>query len=349
MTITQLEYVMAVDEHRNFAAAAKRCYITQPTLSMQIKKLEEELGVLIFDRSKKPVVPTDIGKRVIEIARDGLAHLSRIEDAVREDREGLSGPLRVGIIPTLSPYLVPLFAGRFAAEHPKVHVHLQEMLSAQIVAGLRNDQLDLGVLVTPLGERGIRESPLFYERFHLYLSPGHPLLEHRSVDLAALNRKELWVLQDGHCFRDQVLKICPGMADQQAPLLGRDTSPEAALSGSSTAAREGQQSEGLSNQGGGIQLEAGSLATLKGLVDRHQGFTMLPELATLGLTAEEQQRLRPFKNPLPYREVSIVVHRRFLRQQLIEAFTGALLDAIPSGMKDPMRKSEGRVIPYMPA
>jgi LysR family hydrogen peroxide-inducible transcriptional activator len=323
MTITQLEYVLAVDEHRNFAAAAKRCYITQPTLSMQIKKLEEELGVLIFDRSKKPVVPTDIGTRIIAVARDGLAQLNEIPDMVRQDREGLSGPLRVGVIPTLSPYLVPLFAGSFAQAHPKVRLQIQEMLTAQIVSALRNDQLDLGLLVTPLGERGIREKPLFYERFQLYLSPEHPLLTQASVDLASLEREELWVLQDGHCFRDQVLRICPG---QQL-----------------------QRTSGASELRGGIQLEAGSLSTLKGLVDRHQGYTMLPELATLGLTAEEQKRLRSFQEPLPYREVSMVVHRRFRRQQLIEAFAEAVLKAVPKSMRKSLNSHEAAVIPYLPA
>lgn len=342
MTITQLEYVLAVDEHRNFAAAAKRCFITQPTLSMQIKKLEAELGVLIFDRSKKPVVPTDIGIRIIAMARDGLAQLHQIPEMVREDREGLSGPLRVGVIPTLSPYLVPLFAGQFAVAHPKVRLQLQEMLTHQIVSALRNDQLDLGLLVTPLGERGIREKPLFYERFHLYLSPGHPLLGHAAVDLAALEREELWVLQDGHCFRDQVLRICPGqnLTRQHA---AADRGPTEATDDASTDAVHATGAQG------GIQLEAGSLATLKGLVDRHQGYTMLPELATLGLSAEERKRLRPFQAPLPYREVSMVVHRRFLRQQLIEAFAEAVLKAVPQDMRNPMRAETGAVIPYLPA
>jgi LysR family hydrogen peroxide-inducible transcriptional activator len=308
MTITQLEYVLAVDDHRNFAEAARQCFITQPTLSMQIKKLEEELGVLLFDRSKKPVIPTEMGQKVIAQAREGLARLRHIPELIREQQEGLSGLLRVGVLPTLSPYLLPRFLPAFAARYPQVELQVREGLTDDLVDLLQRDRLDLALLVTPLDVAGIRERPLFYERIFVYLSQDYPLAAHESVDGAELDLEDMWVLRDGHCFREQVVRICGESAD---PVRRR------------------------------IRFEAGHLETLRKLVDRQYGFTMLPELAVLELDDARRRQIRPFRDPVPLREISVVTHRSFLKERLVDALATAVRDAVPERMRE---AGAGRVV-----
>lgn len=305
MTITQLEYIIAVDNYRNFAEAARRCFITQPTLSMQIKKLEEELDVLIFDRSKKPVIPTEIGRDIIDQARDGLARLSQIHDTIRDRQEGLTGQLRVGIIPTLSPYLLPRFAPAFTQRHPGVRLAVEEMVSESIIHHLQNDLLDVGLLVTPLHAPSIREIPLFYEAFFVYLSADHPLIDAEEVRASDLDPDEMWVLREGHCFRNQSLNVCA----------------------------RGE------NEAGGrpLRFESGSIETLRRIVDRQYGFTLLPELAVLELPARERRQAKPLVPDHPLREVSMATHRSFLKQKLIETFRGEILARVPESLRDPAR------------
>lgn len=301
MTITQLEYVIAVDNFRNFAEAAKHCYITQPTLSMQVKKLEEELGVLIFDRSKKPVIPSEVGKRILDQAREGLSILNRIPELIREEREELSGELRVGIIPTLSPYLLPLFAPRFVLKYPDVNINMEEMLSDQIIRELNQDQLDIGIMATPIGAPGIREIPVFYEAFFIYLSPDHPLASKSEIDPSKLDLHDMWVLNEGHCFRNQAINICAENLD--------DTK--------------------IKHR---IRFQSGSIDTLRKLVDQQFGYTLLPELAVAELNTEQRSHVRPFAPPVPIREISMVTHRSFLKQRLIKAFQEELVASVPAKM-----------------
>ena len=309
MTITQLEYIIAVDTHRNFAEAARRCFITQPTLSMQIKKLEDELDVLIFDRSKKPVIPTEVGQKIIEQARDGLKRLEKINDIIAEEQEELIGELRVGIIPTLSPYLLPRFATRFTSQYPGVSLIVEEMLSDQIARKLQHDLLDIGILVTPLDATSIRELPLFYEGFFVYHSPDHPLGEVREVKTSELDFSQMWLLREGHCFRSQMVNVCGG-----------------------------EHAAGTARP---MRFESGSIETLKKLVDRQYGFTLMPELAVMELDPEERKQIRPLVDPLPLREVSLVTHRSFLKQRLIEAFREEVLAGVP---KELQIKERGRIV-----
>ena len=208
MTLTQLDYIVAVDTFRHFATAADACHITQPTLSMQIQKLEDELGVLIFDRSKQPVVPTETGVALLTQAREVLRTARRIPEIVSESKNELRGDLRIGIIPTLAPYLLPYFIGEFIGNYPDVSVRIEEFMTEQIVERLRTGLIDVGMVVTPLGETGIAELPLFREPFVVYAAENHTLLQHETVTAADLQTDGLWLLTEGHCFRDQVANLC---------------------------------------------------------------------------------------------------------------------------------------------
>jgi LysR family transcriptional regulator, hydrogen peroxide-inducible genes activator len=310
MTLIQLEYLLAVDTYRHFATAAEHCFVTQPTLSMQLQKLEEELGVLIFDRSRVPVRPTEIGKEIIAQARIILAESKKLQEIIQNQKQELSGELRIGVIPTLAPYLMPLFITSFLQKYPDVRVIVQELLTDQIVEKLKYELLDVGLLVTPLEDKSLREQPIFYEAFVVYVNPGHPLSKQKSIDPVQLDLDELWVLNEGHCFRSQVLNIC------------------------NTSAKSNSSS-------GHLDYKSGSLETLKRIVDTQYGLTLLPELSVLDMSEDKKKLIRPFQEPQPLREISMVVHRSFLKKKLIDALQQEILASIPIKIRD--RKKE-RVI-----
>ncbi|MGF7214517.1 LysR family hydrogen peroxide-inducible transcriptional activator [Spirosoma lacussanchae] len=302
MTLTQLDYIVAVDTFRHFATAADACHVTQPTLSMQIQKLEDELGVLIFDRSKQPVVPTELGLAILAQSREVLRTARRIPELVSESKNDFRGDLRIGIIPTLAPYLLPYFIGEFIRKYPAVSVRIQELVTEQVVERLRNGLIDVGMVVTPLTENGITEVPLFEEPFVLYASEGHSLSAKKTIAPADLHTDGLWLLTEGHCFRNQVINICG--ADRQTP-------------------------DGSLLEPARLQYETGSLETLIKLIDRQSGFTLLPYLATVDMDPARRARLRSFESPQPVREVSLVMHRSFLKRQLINALKGEILMHLP--------------------
>ena len=302
MTLTQLEYIVAIDTHRHFATAAKKCYITQPTLSMQVQKLEEELGLKIFDRSKQPVVPTEAGQEIIHQARVILAESRKMFELVQEQQNVLSGELRIAIIPTLAPYLLPRFVGNFMRKYPDVKLVAEELQSSQIITALVNETIDAGILVTPLNEPGIEEHPVFYEEFVVYTSPHLPLFKQATVQMDHLPSGDMWLLKQGHCFRNQMENLC-------------------------------KKHDG--NQGQQFSYESGSLETLKKLVEQERGFTLLPELATNDIPVQYRERLKPFEDPRPVREVSIVIHRTHLKRRLIELLKNEISNAIPEKMRRP--------------
>ncbi|MEM1319846.1 MAG: LysR substrate-binding domain-containing protein [Bacteroidota bacterium] len=310
MTITQLEYIIAVDTYRSFAKAAVSCYVTQPTLSMQIKKIEEELGVLIFDRSKKPVLTTEIGQQIIEQARSTIQEASRIREIIQNQKDEIKGELRIGIIPTLSPYLLPLFITQFIHKYPDVNLVVEELVSKEIIEKLSSDLLDVGILVTPLNMKSIVELPMFYETFVLYMSSNHPLSTRDKVDFHDLDINEMWLLQEGHCFRSQAINIC-----------GEGTSE--------------------ANQ---LRFESGSLETLRRIVDKQYGYTLLPELATLDLEKHRMNHVRYFKNPQPVREVSLIIHRSFMKRKLIELLREEILASVPPSL---LAKDRGKLIEWV--
>jgi LysR family transcriptional regulator, hydrogen peroxide-inducible genes activator len=301
MTFVQLEYVVAVDTYRHFASAAEHCFVTQPTLSMQVQKLEEELGVKLFDRSKQPVVPTEIGVEIIEQARRILSEKNVITELVQTKKGIITGELRIGIIPTLAPYLLPLFVQSFAKKYPHIKLIVQELMTEYIITRLREGRIDVGILVTPLQENGIKEHVLFYEELLAYVSKKNSAYKKTYVLAQDIDPEKLWLMEEGHCFRSQIVNLC--------------------------------ELRRASEMGTHFEYEAGSIETLRRMVDMNDGITILPELTTLDMTARQLQLIRHFKKPAPMREVSIVVHRDFVKKRLIEALKEEIIAAIPEKIK----------------
>lgn len=306
-TLTQLEYIIAVDTYRSFGTAAQRCFVTQPTLSMQIRKAEEELGVLLFDRSKQPVIPTDIGELIIEQARVVLRENQRLHQLIDEFRDEVGGQLRMGIIPTLAPYLLPLFVGDLVRRYPKLQLHVHEYTSQEIIQALQNDRLDVGILVTPLRQPQIREMPLFYEEILVYLHPDHAFSQRPQVPIGELRGSDIWLLSEGHCFRNQMINLC-ALSEHQWMRLP-------------------------------FEYESGSLEALKRLVDKEGGFTLLPELA---LDPDEQSRVRHL-SPAPLREVSLVYIRNFAKWKILKLLAQQIQQAIPAAL---LGKERGQVVEW---
>lgn len=310
MTFTQLEYAVAVDRYRHFGKAAAACFITQPTLSMQLHKLEEELGIRIFDRSKQPVVTTAAGADVIAYAKKIIEERDNLTDFLQLKKGILAGELKVGIIPTLAPYLLPLFISPFTKKYPHVKLIINEMTTDAIISRLRDGRIDTGILVTPLNEAGIKEDVIFYEEMMAYISPKNVAYKKTYVLPQDIDPNKLWLLEEGHCFRTQIANLC--------------------------------QLRKASAEGSHFDYEAGSLETLKRLVELNDGITILPELATLELSAKQKKLIRCFKKPAPLREVSIVTHRDFLKKRMIEALKKEITGSLPEKM---LRNRSLNVIP----
>jgi LysR family hydrogen peroxide-inducible transcriptional activator len=310
MTFVQLEYVIAVDTFRHFALAADHCCVTQPTLSMQLQKLEKELGIKIFDRSKQPVVPTESGVEIIEQARKVLLERNMFQEIVDHKRSIVKGELRIGIIPTLAPYLLPLFVTAFNKKYPHIKLIVQELLTEDIIERLREGRIDTGILVTPLPANGMREEVLFYEEFLAYVSPKNAAYKKTYVLPQDIDPAKLWLMEEGHCFRSQIENLC--------------------------------ELRKASGTGAYFEYEAGSIETLRRMVELNDGITILPELTTLDMDNKRLKLIRHFKRPAPMREVSILVHRDFVKKRLIEALKQEIIAAIP----DKVRKNKDqKVVP----
>ena len=292
-----MEYVVALDRFRHFATAAAHCYITQPTLSMQIHKLEQELGTKIIDRSKQPVVPTENGLAIIDHARRILGERDAMMEMLNDRKGTISGELKVGIIPTLAPYLLPLFIRKFAKKYPGVKLIVVEMVTDLIISRLREGAIDAGILVTPLQEPGIREYTLFYEELLVYISKKNHNYKKQYVLAQDIDPQKLWLLEEGHCFRSQIMNLC--------------------------------ELQKISKQGQSLEYEAGSIETLRRMVELSDGITILPELASMELNARQKEQLRMFKRPAPMREVSLVVHRDYVKKRLVEMLKQSIVTGIP--------------------
>jgi LysR family transcriptional regulator, hydrogen peroxide-inducible genes activator len=310
MTLVQLEYIIAVDTYRHFATAAEKCFVTQPTLSMQIQKLEEELAAKIFDRSKQPVVPTELGESIIKQARIVIQETRAIRQIIQNQKEEISGELRLGIIPTLAPYLLPLFLNSFLARYSGIRVSITEVTTALLIEKLKKQQVDVGILATPLQEPGMFETNLFYEEFVVYASPGNRMLQYDKIDLKNLESSMLMLLQEGHCMRSQIVNLC--------------------------------QIRGIQQEESRLAYETGSIETLKRMVETNNGVTIIPELATLNLPDAGRAMIRRFQEPAPVREISLVTHRYYMKKRLTDALQAEILAAIPDEMK---AKTQKKVLP----
>ncbi len=296
MNIQQLEYIIAVDNFRHFAKAAGKSAVTQPTLSMMIQKLEEELDLKIFDRSKQPVVPTKEGVEVIRRARMIIAEIDRLKTFAAELKGDMGKDLRLGIIPTLAPYLLPVFLKSFSDKYPQLQISIKEMITKDICDKLKSGELDMGIMATPLTVPELLEYPVFYEEFLVYASQKEKLAQKKYVLPKQIDPNRLWLLQEGHCFRSQVFNLCE--------LKKKDSSTD------------------------NVHYEAGSIETLINLVDKHHGITIVPTLATLNMKASQRKNIREFAKPKPSREISIVVNRSFPRTQLLERLKSEIKNSL---------------------
>lgn len=337
LTLVQLEYIVSVDNFRHFASAAESCFVTQPTLSMQIQKLEDQLGVIIFDRSKHPVVPTEIGKLVIDQARVVLNESKKIVELIEDEESNFSGELRIGVIPTIAPYLLPLFLSEFTDKYPNISLKVEEIVTDQIVNKLKKDKLDVGILVTPLEDSNFHEIPLFYEQFIAYLSENSRLNHKSKLAADDLEDSDLWILNEDHCFRTQVMNLCAIAMNGNGNGNGHHNG---------NVHSNGNGHSKINSNGNGkakrkIDYESGSLESIKKMVDRFGGLTLLPELATLDLNNGLRERLRGFQEPIPFREVSLVTHRSFLKKKLINTLQEEIIAAIPENIS---RTKEGEIV-----
>lgn len=305
MTLVQLEYVVAVDTYRSFVTAADKCFVTQPTLSMQVQKLEELLSVKIFDRSKQPVTPTEIGSQIIAQARIVLQESGKIKELISSQQQDVLGELKIGVIPTIAPYLLPQVISAMLEKYPDLKLMIWEYTTEDIIHHLKTGVLDCGILATPLTDANITENPLYYENFVSYISKNSRLYKKKAIDAEDLNDENIWLLNEGHCMRNQVLNIC------------RSTK---------------------NNRLQGLEYNTGSVETLVRMVDLNGGATLLPELAIAELNAKQMAKIRHFKSPEPVREISLVTHKNFIKKRMLNALKEEILEIIPKAMKQKKKK-----------
>lgn len=299
-SLTQLEYVLAVHRHGHFAKAAESCHVTQPTLSMQIQKLEDELGIVIFDRTKKPILLSEMGKQVIEQMQTILFEAKKIDSIIKSSKTGsIEGELAVGIIPTVAPYLLPLLLPTMEKKYPVLSLKIFEMQTHRIMDSLQNDEIDVGVLAIPIKNPKIFERSLYYEPYSVLCKKNHELSDFKKVKYSHLKFPDLWLLEEGHCLRNQVIDICSLKQDK-------------------TNKRK-------------FQFESGSLETLKNIVDRYGGYTLLPNLATDHFGNKSQ--LIPFERPIPAREIGLIFQREHYKSNLIESLGNAIVESIPEDLR----------------
>ncbi len=311
MTIIQLGYILAVEKYQSFQKASEHSFVTQPTLSMQIKKLEEELEVIIFDRSVNPVQPTSQGKLILEKAKEVLEKHDALLDTALSFRKTLTGEIRLGIIPTILPYLAYQFIPEFKKHYPKVSLFIDELVTEEIIEKTIKGDLDAGIMATPLDTQGLIEDPLYYESFQAYISPKHQLSEFDKLNTYQITTDGLWLLKDGHCFRDQVINLCH------------------------TNKNYIEKYE--------VEFRTDSFNSIIRLIDSEGGYTLLPQLAKTDLSGNQRQKLREFYPPVPTREVSLCYRKSYPRVRLLEALKTSIQEKIPKSMQE----KQGDIIPLV--
>ncbi|HLT93167.1 MAG TPA: LysR substrate-binding domain-containing protein [Membranihabitans sp.] len=308
----QLEYIVALATYGNFKVASKHCFVTQPTLSMQIKKMEQMLGVTLFDRSKQPVVPTPVGAEVIDQARRILSERDRLAEIVDNHQNEIQGELHLGVIHSIAPYLLPLFIVELNQRFPRLYIHVHELTTDELVKALRMETIDVAILVTPADFKQIVTNPLYYEEIAVYVSPEHPFYALEVIPQHGLDSDEMWMLREGHCFRDQSLNLCsnPGRL--------------------------------LKNRK--FSFETGSIETLIKMVDLQGGFTLIPEMVISNIAPEKRDRVKWIEGPPKLREVSIATFRNYAKQRLVTVLVDSIRAAVPEKMKT---RSIGHVVEWM--
>ncbi|MDR3220242.1 MAG: hydrogen peroxide-inducible genes activator [Dysgonamonadaceae bacterium] len=309
MNIQQLEYVIAVDNFRHFARAAEVCFVTQPTLSMMIQKLEDELAVKIFDRTKHPVEPTAIGKQIIEQAHISLRHFKQIKEIVENEQNIVTGSFKLGIIPTIASYLVPVLLQKHHADNNEIELTLKETTTHNMINDILKGTLNGGILAGPLHHPELSEYPLYYEKFYAYVSPQDASYQEKEIDLDKIDITDVWLLENEHCLRGQIERLCQ--------LKKKSTTDDTSF----------------------VRYESGSIDTLINVVDYNPGITIIPEMHAMGLSEEKQENLRPFKNMMAVREVSLVVSNEYVRKTMLNKILDIIKDSVPKSMQNPELKA----------
>ena len=298
MTIQQLEYILAVEHYRHFAKAAEHCRVTQPTLSMMIQKLEDELGVKLFDRSIQPVRPTPAGKKILQQARKVVYQASLIKDIVSEEEQSLKGSFRLAVLPTIAPYLLPRFLQHIAEQHAELDIRILEMQTAPTLEALTKGDIDAAIIANAPTESNLQGTLLYYEEFFGYVSRNESVFKNELIRSADISDERLWLLDEGHCFRDQLMRFC--------------------------------QREKVKLHQAAYRL--GSLETFMHMVESGYGMTFIPELATFQLCDKQKELIRPFAIPRPTREIYFVTRRDFIRHALSKILIEHIREAVPEAM-----------------
>lgn len=297
MTLQQLEYIVALDKTRHFVRAAEMCGVTQPTLSAMIQKLEDELDCRIFDRSSHPIVPTEIGVAIIQQAQVVLFNVNQLKENVLVQRGTVAGNLSLAIIPTVAPYLLPGIISLFRSDYPEISLKISEMRTETIIEKLHTAEIDMAILSTPLEDPKILEVPLYYEKFIAYIAPDEPMYAQEEVSTNEMPLDHLWVLEEGHCLRNQVFNFCENKTHTST-------------------------------------YEAGSIDTLVKIVDRNGGYTVIPELHVDLLSETQRQNLRKIVRPEATREIALVIRHDYVREGMMNAVANTVKKIIPQHMLD---------------
>lgn len=298
MTLQQLEYILAVNQFRHFAKAAEYCRVTQPTLSAMIQKLEEELDTRIFDRSQQPVCPTPVGIHIIEQAQNILVQANRIKNIIEEEKHSLTGIFKLGILPTVAPYLLPRFFPQLMKKYPDLDIRVVEMKTNDIKKALQTGEIDAGIVASLTGMEELQQTPLFYEQFFAYVSREDALFNNEVIRTSDLNGEQLWLLDEGHCFRDQLVRFC-------------------------------QMKSARASQ---LAYHLGSMETFMRMVESGKGVTFIPELAVLQLGDAQKELVRPFAIPCPTRQVVLLTNKNFIRHTLLEVLVKEIKLSVPKEM-----------------
>lgn len=298
MTLQQLEYILAVNQFRHFAKAAEYCRVTQPTLSAMIQKLEEELDTRIFDRSQQPVCPTPVGIHIIEQAQNILVQANRIKNIIEEEKHSLTGTFKLGILPTVAPYLLPRFFPQLMKKYPNLDIRVVEMKTNDIKKALQTGEIDAGIVASLAGMEELQQTPLFYEQFFAYVSREDALFNNEVIRTSDLNVEQLWLLDEGHCFRDQLVRFC-------------------------------QMKSARASQ---LAYHLGSMETFMRMVESGKGVTFIPELAVLQLGNAQKELVRSFAIPCPTRQVVLLTNKNFIRHTLLEVLVKEIKLSVPKEM-----------------
>jgi LysR family hydrogen peroxide-inducible transcriptional activator len=307
MNIQQLEYIIAVDNFRHFAKAAEMCYVTQPTLSMMIQKMEEELNVKIFDRSKHPVEPTDIGKQIINQAHISLTHFKQIRDIVENEQNIVSGTFKLGIIPTIAPYLVPAILEKHNSKYKDIELILKENTTNNLISDIQKGVIDGGLMAGPLNRPELMEYPLYYEKFYAYVSPLDEKYREKKINLDKIDINDVWLLENEHCLRGQIERLC-------------------------------RMKQTAAGENASVKYESGSIDTLVHIVDYNYGITIIPEMHAMGLSEDRQENLREFENITAVREVSLIVGKEYVRKAMLQVVLEIIKSSVPKSMQNPELK-----------